>query len=100
MYWQGNKKRSFIEHYEGSFKGKPAKVMKDVHNFPSKISLKKVCANKIVINYDTDFDSQDLPDQVLGLGEQGLRSRPAGKGGLRAQGQGDPRKYVRAGRQG
>ena len=45
-----------IEAYDGSFKGKPSNVMKNVHKFLQKISMKKVCANKIVINSETDFD--------------------------------------------
>ena len=56
VYCQGSRKRSFLDWYEGSFKGKPAKVMKEVHKYLQKVSLKKVCANKLVINSDSDFD--------------------------------------------
>ena len=56
VYCQGSRKRSFLDWYEGSFKGKPAKVMKEVHKYLQKVSIKKVCANKIVINSDSDFD--------------------------------------------
>ena len=56
VYCQGSRKRSMIEWYDGDFKGKPSKVMKNVHKYLQKISMKKICANKIVINSETDFD--------------------------------------------